>query len=152
MFQKLLIFLIFVSFCFCGKEAKPLLPAELQNLGTLLQETQKVHESLLQSESIPDLTALLGTLAKLESSGHPDLQALFLTKSNLESPSPNLDAFYEKWADYSEKAKSVLPLASESGTYSVFYCPMVKKTWIAQGKAVQNPYAPEMRDCGERLP
>ncbi|MDH5581967.1 MAG: hypothetical protein OEY33_08660 [Bdellovibrionales bacterium] len=37
--------------------------------------------------------------------------------------------------------------------YSSYYCPMVKKKWIQNSKKVsevQNPYAPEMPNCGAK--
>jgi hypothetical protein len=35
----------------------------------------------------------------------------------------------------------------ESGTF-VFYCPMVKRKWIANEKKVRNPYDIKMKGCG----
>ena len=35
----------------------------------------------------------------------------------------------------------------KSGTH-LFYCPMAKKKWVAQGNTVRNPYLPDMRSCG----
>lgn len=58
----------------------------------------------------------------------------------------------ERLALYAQLVDRVAPLHGfhdESGTY-VFYCPMVKKKWIARGDTVSNPYGPEMRSCGSR--
>lgn len=39
------------------------------------------------------------------------------------------------------------------GPYNAYYCPMVKKNWIQNSNVLaktQNPYAPEMKMCGDK--
>ncbi|MCB1177696.1 MAG: DUF3347 domain-containing protein, partial [Leptospiraceae bacterium] len=50
----------------------------------------------------------------------------------------------------SEKLSEVAKLA-EIKEYNKFYCPMVEKYWIAKGEKIENPYASDMRECGEMI-
>lgn len=44
----------------------------------------------------------------------------------------------------------IVKLYNVDSKYHIFYCSMEKKPWVAEGKKVNNPYAPEsMPHCGE---
>ncbi|TGM98973.1 DUF3347 domain-containing protein [Leptospira dzoumogneensis] len=48
----------------------------------------------------------------------------------------------------SKELESIVGHHDKSGV-SVFYCPMLKKKWLASGKEIRNPYDPKMKNCGE---
>ncbi len=53
------------------------------------------------------------------------------------------------YAELSEKLAPLHGFHDQSNT-SVFYCPMLKKKWIARGSEISNPYRADMRSCGAR--
>lgn len=48
----------------------------------------------------------------------------------------------------SRELESIVGHHDKSGV-SVFYCPMLKKKWLASGKEIKNPYDSKMKNCGE---
>lgn len=48
----------------------------------------------------------------------------------------------------SKELESIVGHHDKSGV-SVFYCPMLKKKWLASGKEIKNPYDSKMKNCGE---
>lgn len=61
----------------------------------------------------------------------------------------DVEKFFQAYSSFSENLAESLKLAGGTGVFNRFYCPMVNKTWVSQGTKIQNPYAPEMRDCGD---
>ncbi|HMV42859.1 MAG TPA: hypothetical protein PK079_23755 [Leptospiraceae bacterium] len=62
-------------------------------------------------------------------------------------------ALDEKLNLYAELVEILSPTVGhhdKSGA-NLFYCPMVKKKWIAKGDEITNPYDKSMRNCGEKL-
>ncbi len=55
------------------------------------------------------------------------------------------------YAELTEKLGPLHGFHDESRTH-LFYCPMLKKRWIARGEAVSNPFDAGMRTCGTRQP
>ncbi len=92
----------------------------------------KVNLSLESSKEIPELNAKLKKLATTLNLSNVPKEELFLILSN-----------------FSEQLSEVLISSNIKTEHHKFYCPMVSKYWIAKGIDVKNPYAPEMRDCGE---
>ncbi|GBF37626.1 LIC13259/LIC11441 family protein [Leptospira johnsonii] len=116
----------------------------------VLREVAKIHSSIYS-----------------ETSGNLDVQRLVqLLKENADHKKDT------------EKFKKALPIAEELGKtmdlskkrelferlskelesivghhdkseVSVFYCPMLKKKWLASGKEIRNPYDSKMKNCGE---
>ena len=120
----------------------------------ILAENQKVHVLLLEkSEIIPDTKALLISIkeARLLASKNEDIQKQL---DKMESMLTNInskdkEAFFESLSSFSEILTDILKANQIRTEYNKFYCPMVAKYWIAKGELVENPYAPEMRECGE---
>lgn len=134
---------------------KPQLDVGLKNsLLKILSENQKVHEILITKENtIPDTKPLLDSIkeAKLVSDKNESI------KKNLEKMEADIasisktdsEAFFASLSSFSETLTEILKANQIQTEYNKFYCPMVAKYWIAKGEIVQNPYAPEMRECGE---
>ncbi|TGJ99138.1 DUF3347 domain-containing protein [Leptospira semungkisensis] len=54
------------------------------------------------------------------------------------------DLFYK----ISTELETILGHHDKSGVSS-FYCPMLRKKWLASGKTIRNPYDSGMKNCGE---
>jgi len=59
----------------------------------------------------------------------------------------NRQSRLDLFAQLSEKLAPLHGHHDESGT-NVFFCPMLKKKWIARGETVRNPYRADMPACG----
>ncbi|MBP7280299.1 MAG: DUF3347 domain-containing protein [Leptospiraceae bacterium] len=120
----------------------------------ILTENQKVHELMLaKPDNIPEINMVLiavkeaKSLALKNENIKKDLEKLELILTNVNSK--DKDAFFESLSSFSEIVTDILKVNKIQTQYNKFYCPMVSKYWIAKGELVENPYAPEMRECGE---
>ncbi len=147
--KYIIILLLFLVSC------KGSIDSELKNsLLKILSENQKVHEVLLsKSDVIPDTQQLLASVkeAKSQAEKNEDIKKqLDKIESNLTNiNSKDKEAFFESLSSFSETLTDILKANQIQTEYNKFYCPMVAKYWVAKGEVIQNPYAPEMRECGE---
>jgi hypothetical protein len=113
----------------------------------------QIHESLVKDSSKPvNVSSLISLLSKGgegKKDGESFKKSLPVAKKleTAKDEKSRLEAF----AELSEILSAIVGYHDKSGA-SVFYCPMVKKKWIAKGNEVVNPYYKDMRDCGERIP
>ncbi|HMV41920.1 MAG TPA: hypothetical protein PK079_21490 [Leptospiraceae bacterium] len=120
----------------------------------VLSENQKVHEILITKENlIPDTKALLESVqqAKIASEKNESIKKQI---EKMESTLTNIntkdqEAFFNGLSSFSETLTEIIKANQIQTEYNKFYCPMVAKYWVAKGEMVQNPYAPDMRECGE---
>jgi hypothetical protein len=103
-------------------------PTIIPNIADLLQVVQTARNTV----SIPEYKPLLGQMVEI------------LEKGNYSEQEPAFLAL----SQFSEKLDTLGKMAT-LGSYHKFYCPMVKKYWVAKGKEIQNPYDADMRECGE---
>ena len=83
----------------------------------------------------------LGTPAKTLSAAAAELQQA----SDLEGAREAFGRLSTALIEYSESTETAL-----GPDTNVAYCPMVKKSWLQQGKKIANPYGgTKMRSCGE---
>ncbi len=149
-FMKYLILLLFLFFS-CKTE----LDGNLKNsILKILSENQKIHEQLISKEDfIPDTKSLLASVkeAKALSDKNKEVsEQLEKLESTLNSiNTQDKEGFFESLSSFSERLTDILKVNKIQTDYNKFYCPMVAKYWIAKGEQIQNPYAPEMRECGE---
>lgn len=120
----------------------------------ILSENQKVHEVLLsKTDVIPDTKQLHAAVleAKSQTGKNEEIKKqLDKIESILSNINSNdKEAFFESLSSFSEALTDILKANQIQTEYNKFYCPMVAKYWVAKGETVQNPYAPEMRECGE---
>ncbi|WP_411824434.1 hypothetical protein [Leptospira sp. 'Mane'] len=154
--MKLFISISLISILFLGQCTPAEVPyseKDISLISNLFEANQKMHEGLLLDPPSLSLVAFKSALDSLGSSTHP---RLLEWKSRIEGLFPknpkDLDASFvnlSQIASVLTEIKKAIPVLEN---YNQFYCPMVEKYWVAKGKSVQNPYAPEMRDCGEMLP
>jgi len=120
---------------------------------SLLGENQKVHSFLLSHENqLPDIKGLLSVLnSSRDEIKNPEIRSIFLEmNAALSKIGPkNKESFFQSYSNFSVILAGVVKKAGLATEYNKFYCPMVRKTWVASGEEIQNPYAPEMRDCGD---
>jgi glutaredoxin 2 len=120
----------------------------------ILVENQKVHEVLLaKADTIPDTKAILDSVKEARSFSEKNedikkqLEKMESILTNINSK--DKEAFFESLSSFSETLTDILKANQIKTEYNKFYCPMVAKYWVAKGEEIQNPYAPEMRECGE---
>ncbi|MBK8397036.1 MAG: DUF3347 domain-containing protein [Leptospiraceae bacterium] len=120
----------------------------------ILAENQKVHELLIsQTESLPEVNLLLASIKEAKSLAEKnegikkDLEKMELLISNINLK--DQEAFFESLSSFSETLTDILKVNNIQTEYNKFYCPMVSKYWVAKGDVIQNPYASDMRECGE---
>ncbi len=154
--MKLFISLTLVSIFFLGqcKPAEvPYSEKDISLVSKLFEANQKLHEGLLLDPPSLSLIEFKSALDSPASSTHP---RLLEWKSKIEGNLPknpkDLDASFENLSQIALVLTDIKKAIPALENFNQFYCPMVEKYWVAKGKLVQNPYAPEMRDCGEMLP
>lgn len=141
--QKIIIFLFLALIGTGVAEAKSILPTR----PTVLAELDHIHHSFLNGKEVSadKLIAVLQQEVARDKSMTPALKAAEKLKVATEEKT--------KLEAYSELAESLKEYIQkdESTGFHVFYCPMVKKKWIASGDKVQNPYDPSMKGCGKKI-
>ncbi|PJZ50345.1 LIC13259/LIC11441 family protein [Leptospira saintgironsiae] len=142
------------SLSFCKKEEKPLLEAEKPLFEKVLSENDKTIQFLLTTESVsPDVSGLISSLNSLkEAKGGLESSALEMKNVLEEAKSPDVRISFEAYSKFSEILASTMKVRGLQSGRNRFYCPMVKKTWVFAGMKILNPYAPDMRDCGDLIP
>ncbi len=139
----------------CGKkEIKPVSDTEKPLFETVLDENDKIVKGLLTTEDIsPDVKNLIAAIEALQAAKGGLEEAALEMKKNLEAvDSKNANISFGAYSKFSETLASTMKTAGLQSGRNRFYCPMVKKTWVFAGGKIQNPYAPDMRDCGDMMP
>lgn len=152
---SILAILIFTFLISCGKkEAKPLTESEKPLFESVLAENDKIVQNLLTTEDVaPDTKALLAAIQALESAkGGLEEVAVEMKNSLGTANSADIQSAFGAYSKFSEILASAMKEKGLQSGRNRFYCPMVKKTWVLVGQKIQNPYAPDMRDCGDIIP
>ncbi|MBM9577529.1 DUF3347 domain-containing protein [Leptospira sp. 201903070] len=145
---------ILVLLTFCVKQRAPITEPEKDALQSILIENESIHNFLMkEEEKIPDVSKLeTNVQALIQLNGGLKNEAEKMLHSLRKKDSKDVEKFFEAYSSFSETLAESVKLAGGNGVFNKFYCPMVKKTWVKQGTQIQNPYAPEMRDCGDLVP
>ncbi|EKR66669.1 MULTISPECIES: DUF3347 domain-containing protein [Leptospira] len=151
--QKILILLISILiFLFSCKKAPPVITeSEKDILQQILIENESIHSFLMKEEGkIPDTSKLISRIKELISlNGGLKSSAEKMENFLQNKDTKDIEKFFQAYSSFSENLADSLKLAGGAGVFNRFYCPMVNKTWVSYGTKIQNPYAPEMRDCGD---
>ncbi|MCG6168281.1 hypothetical protein LFX25_10630 [Leptospira sp. FAT2] len=141
--RKTILFSLILLFNVALLDAKSILPTR----PTVLAELNQIHQSFLNGKEVvaDKLIAVLQQEAARDSSLTPALKAAEKLKSATEEK-----AKLEAYSELSEALKEYIQKDESTGMH-VFYCPMVKKKWIASGDKIQNPYDPSMKSCGKKI-
>lgn len=136
----------------CKEEVVPFNNAHENLVAKLLSENQILLEEYLKDDPKPNWKVFSESLDALKAGGHPKLKAWAETLSPLLPPNgTDLETSYEKISKIQEILVQIKTEVPNQSKYNRFYCPMVDKSWLMTGREVKNPYAPEMRDCGELI-
>ncbi|MEM7184365.1 MAG: hypothetical protein AAF518_25935 [Spirochaetota bacterium] len=165
--NKLILFVMLLSLVNCqkseqidkqnSKDAKiiEVAPTLKSKLVLVLEENQKIHELLMnESGGIPDVTSLRKRLSEAKIEVKQEELQLLLQKmqKNLEKiDTQDKKKFFTTYSDFSVSLANLNAMTNLNAGFHKFHCPMVAKYWVAKGKKIQNPYAPEMRECGELI-
>jgi hypothetical protein len=146
----LIISLSFLSSC--EPKKVPFSEQDIALVSQVFAENQILHEGLLSTPPKLSLDGIKSSIESLSKSTHP-LVKEWKEKLSLSLPKnpKDIEASYE---DLSKLALILVEIKKEvtlPDNYQQFYCPMVEKYWVAKDKEIRNPYAPEMRDCGEKI-
>lgn len=150
MIKVIIILTLFFSFC---KQTKiQLTSEELKSIHAIFNENQKIYEFLLNNETqLPSIHSLQSTLEKAKSTSHnSELIQIISNLQNTLIPYNQTDR-EKAFLALSNFANELDKLAvfADLKEYHKFFCPMVSKYWVAKGELIQNPYAPDMRECGD---
>ncbi|KAA1268877.1 DUF3347 domain-containing protein [Leptospira interrogans] len=147
----ILIISILTFFSSCKKPNPAVTEQEKDILQQILMENESIHKFLMkEEEKIPDTNQLIAHVVELVSlNGGLKSQAEKMQNSLKDKETQDVEKFFQAYSSFSENLAESLKLAGGTGVFNRFYCPMVNKTWVSQGTKIQNPYAPEMRDCGD---
>ncbi|WCL50112.1 LIC13259/LIC11441 family protein [Leptospira sp. GIMC2001] len=150
--------ILIISFIFhfttCSEKQEPISENDRKNINSLIEENDKVHQFLIKTEDgLPSLEGIQTQISALEKSSNSELANLAKSmRVNLSKVAgKDQENDFEAYSLFSENLAELLKKFPSDNSVNRFYCPMVKKTWVAKGRSVQNPYAPEMRDCGELI-
>ncbi|XDD46272.1 hypothetical protein AB3N60_16435 [Leptospira sp. WS39.C2] len=147
---SLLVLAIFAQSC--KEEVIPFGPNHEKLVETVFVQNQSILEEFLKEDPKPNWKEFSEAVNGLITNDHPKLKTWGdQLKTNIPSQNSDLESSYEKISKIQEiliQMKSEVPNQLK---YNRFYCPMVDKSWLMTGKEVKNPYAPEMRDCGELM-
>jgi hypothetical protein len=146
-------FLVFLISCGSSKAPEP---SEITRtaFSRVLQENDKVIESIIKDgEKVPDLSALLTVVENGKSVVvEAGLKRALEEEGRIlqDASKKGKDEFYEAYSRFAEHLSVSMTTGGVTlEDYNRFYCPMVSKYWLAKGTEILNPFAPEMRDCGE---
>ncbi|MGJ4747355.1 LIC13259/LIC11441 family protein [Leptospira sp. SA-E8] len=116
----------------------------------VLREVAKIHSSIY-SETAGNLDVQkLVQLLKEDADHKKDTEKFKKALPIAEElgKTTDLSKKRELFERLSKELESVVGHHDKSGV-SVFYCPMLKKKWLASGKEIKNPYDSKMKNCGE---
>ncbi|MCU0824484.1 MAG: hypothetical protein MUF77_07555 [Leptospira sp.] len=149
---------IFLSiFIFFGNSCKKDIPEfsekDQELVSAYLMENQKIMEEMLKDKPQIRWDQFRELNQKFVVSEHSKI-AEWGQKISVLIPkeSTNLEESFESISKIQEILSEIRVLVPGQSAFNKFYCPMVDKYWVMKGRQIQNPYAPEMRDCGEIIP
>ncbi|MGJ4788669.1 LIC13259/LIC11441 family protein [Leptospira koniambonensis] len=116
----------------------------------VLREVAKIHSSIYSETpgnlDVQKLVQLLKETADHKKDTEKFKKALPIAEEL--GKATDLSKKRELFERLSKELESIVGHHDKSGV-SVFYCPMLKKKWLASGKEIKNPYDSKMKNCGE---
>ncbi|MEI1278132.1 DUF3347 domain-containing protein [Leptospira venezuelensis] len=116
----------------------------------VLREIAKIHSSIYSETpgniDVQKLVQLLKEKADHKKDTEKFIKAVPIAEEL--GKTSDLSKKRELFERLSIELESIVGHHDRSGV-SVFYCPMLKKKWLASGKEIKNPYDSKMKNCGE---
>jgi hypothetical protein len=145
--NKILLLLLWIFLIDCKGSPAQFSSEQKSHVNQILEANQLVHDQLLANQDLPAVTPLLDAFRSASKSiQREEISNSILLLEKIDTTNP--DAYIETLSKVSENTASLAQMSQISG-YNKFYCPMVNKYWVSKGEKIENPYAAEMRDCGE---
>ncbi|TGN13352.1 LIC13259/LIC11441 family protein [Leptospira ilyithenensis] len=143
--MKTLITTLFISIAVCGS-----LYAHAGKETFVLEEVARIHTELFEGKTGTIDTKKLVELLKADADRKKDTSAFKQALPFAEQLGKATNEVQKRELFYrlSSELESIVGHHDQSGV-SVFYCPMLKKKWIAKGKEIRNPYLANMKNCGQ---
>ncbi|MBE7412372.1 MAG: hypothetical protein L6Q54_12525 [Leptospiraceae bacterium] len=137
----------------CGGKNK-LDPGSINTLKSILEMNQSIHTVLFSDDkALPSVNGLLKTIgnSKNEVQNSEVKKSLEAMETSLKKigDSPKREDYFKEFSAFSEELAVTMKKFQIDSSYNRFFCPMVSKTWVSKGTQIKNPYASDMRDCGE---
>ena len=157
MYKKLFsVFFLFLVFC-SKPPAKSPAVIELdvtakERFSLILEENQKFLSEIITSEELPSIVKLLSRIeATKKVAKEPNVvSALDEMDALLRNANPeDKESYFQSVSKFSEVLAKVNATYQMNNRYNQFFCPMVSKYWVSEGQKINNPYAADMRNCGE---
>ncbi|MCC6274995.1 MAG: DUF3347 domain-containing protein [Leptospiraceae bacterium] len=152
---KNILFALILTLFAVSCEAKEILdPGSAKAIKNILEANQAVNNSLLADDkNLPNLANLAKVIAssKAEAKNIEVKTSLDTLEKSIKNigATPKKDDFFKEFSAFSEELAVIAKKFKVDSAYNRFFCPMVSKTWVAKGTQIKNPYAADMRDCGE---
>ncbi|TGK37507.1 DUF3347 domain-containing protein [Leptospira gomenensis] len=124
-------------------EAKSILPTRPD----VLKALDRIHLSFFEGTKV-DAEPLVASLQQ-EVTRDKTLLPAFQAAQKLTIAKNETDRL-NAYSELAESLKEYIQKDESTGIH-VFYCPMVKKKWIASGDKIRNPYDPSMKGCGKKI-
>ncbi|MCB1160823.1 MAG: DUF3347 domain-containing protein, partial [Leptospiraceae bacterium] len=147
---------LFSFFYQCEKPNREVKVLSQDSRTTLLQiftENEKVNEQLFKSDTIlPDVSSILEIVTEAKNKVKEPGVLAYLGKmeENLKGlDNTKREEYLKSFSDFSINLAELNKMYGVASDYNRFFCPMVMKTWVKKGKEIKNPYASDMRNCGE---
>ncbi len=117
----------------------------------VMEEMIQLHESLVKETPGKLETKKLIQLLTKGSDDKKDSE-IFKSAVPLAEKLGKAENQKDKLSSYSQLVDILATTVGhhDKSNANLFYCPMVKKKWIAKGDKIVNPYSKEMRECGEK--
>ena len=149
--KKYLLFVILIFQTACGDKTAVLSENDKNALQQILDANQEIHQILFKSDSA---TPSLKKVTEGVSAFSPQDPVLANFSRDLKEsvnnvPETDRKSFIIAYSSFSIILAKTIKVAGLEGKYNQFYCPMEERTWVSSGLKIENPYAPDMRDCGE---
>lgn len=138
-------------------KASTLSASDKTSLKGLLEKNDALYNSLLGDDSKLITEKARDLKIYLHSRGHSKiLNGLHQKLGKLDeiAASKDKNSTLNSYAEFVSPLIELVKKYDIGLSYNVFFCPMVKKSWIQntdKQASVQNLYAPGMRECGEQV-
>lgn len=145
-----LAFFFLMSHTACSS-AEPWNSQEEKAIRDILTQVQSVHEFFMShNREKTSLSGIINSMDAASSVSESLKKELDPLRQVLEKAQKSSDSktFFQTYSEFSVMMDTLMKKHSFQTDFHRFYCPMEKKSWLSRGMEIQNPYAPDMRNCG----
>ena len=154
--MKILIILatVFYSMSVFSAERIILAKHEAAEIKILLELNEHLHSSFFSYDALKAQNSARKIKQHIDLLSNKKIKKLlrYAVTQLVEIKSSNSRAINnEKMNIYSLALTYIIKKYKITPNYNAFYCPMAQKTWVQQGKVVQNPFKKSMPACGDQI-